>query len=128
VRITSNDDSQPTVVVPIHAQVDHSLDVGEGEPIEDVLFGRPECAKCHAFPAEDLTGIWLYDAVCVMCHGDINEYAASLPTTDRETLRTWVADGVSDSAMPGYAAEKGGPLDDQQIDTLVEIMVVAGGG
>ena len=101
-----------------------------GQPLEAVLFGRDECARCHAAPAKDLTGMWLYEAVCEMCHGPLTEYATSLPpeVLEAEALRSWIADGRGEGGMPGYAESKGGPLDDAQIDTLVEIIGAASEG
>ncbi len=129
VTIVSNDYTQPSLDVPLFAVVEHGVDSASTQPLEEILFGG-ECAECHADPAGDLTGEELYDAVCMMCHGPVREYAASLPSEveDRETLRSWIADGRGDLGMPGYSAEKGGPLTDEQIDTLVEILLIAQDG
>jgi len=128
VTITSNNLTQPVVEVPVYATVIHGVDAGESEPIEDVLFGREECAECHADPATGLSGVVLYDAVCAMCHGSISDYAAALPAEIRslDALRTWTAQGDGAVGMPGYATDKGGPLTDEQIESLVQALLTAG--
>ena len=129
VTIVSNDYTQPSIDVPLFAVVEHGVDSASAEPLEGILFGG-ECAECHADPAGDLSGAELYDAVCIMCHGPVNEYAASLPSEaqSRDALREWIADGKGDLGMPGYSAKKGGPLTDEQVDTLVEILLIAQDG
>ena len=37
----------------------------------------------------------------------------------RGHIRDWIANGKKGSGMPGYSKEKGGPLNDIQIDSLV---------
>lgn len=122
VVISSNDPTYPTVTAHLRADVDHALDLTPGKPIEDALFGQADCARCHADPAEGLTGADLYKAVCQMCHGSLQEYAASLPVAirDRGVLRGWIADGKGKRGMPGYSADKGGPLTAEQLNTLVQ--------
>ncbi len=122
VRVFSNDSNNPTATAHLTAHVDHALDIEPGKPMEDVLFGQSDCASCHADPAEDLTGGDLYRAVCEMCHGTLREYAASLPKAirNRGAILRWIADGKGERGMPGYSAEKGGPLSREQIDTLVQ--------
>ena len=63
-----------------------------------------------------------------MCHGPITDYAKGLsPELMAEArLRPWVAEGLGANGMPGYATERGGPLSDEQIDSLVELMLAEG--
>ena len=127
VTITSNDPSQPTTDVPVHAVVEHWTSADSSETLGAALFGRPECSACHADPAKSGdTGARLYTEVCAMCHRELSAYALGRPVTlDRKELRSWVADGRPDKGMPGYSTSQGGPLSDRQIDSLVDALVVA---
>lgn len=128
VSITSNDPSQPTTDVAVNATVEHWTSTDSSETLEAALFGRPECASCHADPAKSgLTGPRLYDRVCAMCHLQLAAYAVVLPVSglDRKALRSWVADGRTDKGMPGYSARQGGPLTDAQVDSLVDALLKA---
>jgi mono/diheme cytochrome c family protein len=126
VTITTNDPVQPKLNVPLSAFVEHGMAAEGGESLEAVLFGD-RCAECHATPADGLTGAAAYDAVCQMCHGPISEYATSLPAEVLEpaALRSWIAEGRAEVGMPGYESAMGGPLSDEQIDTLVEALIIA---
>jgi mono/diheme cytochrome c family protein len=97
-----------------------------------VLFKNQECAKCHADPAKGkIAGAQVYAAVCGVCH-DSHLRAAMVPDlrnlnhpTDAEHWRKWIAYGRPGSMMPAFAQSEGGPLNQQQIDALVDYVVKA---
>lgn len=119
--------TQSEVSVRVTADVQHWVAGSSTETFEDALFGRPECVHCHATPAVGRTGVGLYIAVCGMCHGTFAKYAPSIDPVDAtaEALRTWIAEGRADGGMPGYSATVGGPLTDDQIDSLVRAILDA---
>jgi mono/diheme cytochrome c family protein len=82
------------------------------------------CAECHAGTAAIKTGRALYAAVCGICH-DANPRATMVPDlrslnhpTDYNFWRTMVADGKPGTLMPAFAKNQGGPLNDDQIESL----------
>lgn len=97
-----------------------------------VVFKNAECAKCHADPAKNKTdGRLLYAAVCATCHNS-HLRAAQVPDlrtlphpTSAEHWRTWIAYGRAGSMMPAFAESEGGPLNETQINALVDFMVKA---
>ena len=97
-----------------------------------VVFKNQDCAKCHAEPARNKTdGRLLYAGVCATCHNS-HHRAAQVPDlrllkhpTDADYWRQWIAHGRPGSMMPGFAESEGGPLNDQQINALVDFMVKA---
>lgn len=97
-----------------------------------VVFKNAECAKCHAEPAKNKTdGRLLYAAVCATCHNSMHR-AAQVPDlrtlphpTSAEHWRNWIAYGRAGSMMPAFAESEGGPLNEQQINALVDFMVKA---
>lgn len=100
----------------------------EGRSLQESLF-RGECASCHAEPAKGKTGKALFAAVCGQCHGMQAEGATAmgfnrlsyLKNFDAERFRDVTRNGLADQQyMPGYAEELGGPLTDEQIDSLVD--------
>ena len=93
----------------------------------DWMPGKPSLADKWT-PPEAITGFQdLYRMNCLGCHGDGNSIAGSitlknpvyLATISRETLRDIIANGVAGHNMPSFSKENGGPLDDSQIETLV---------
>lgn len=97
-----------------------------------VVFKNQDCAKCHAEPARNKTdGRILYAGVCATCHNS-HHRAAQVPDlrllkhpTDADYWRQWIAHGRPGSMMPAYAESEGGPLNEQQINALVDFMVKA---
>lgn len=94
-----------------------------------VVFKNADCAKCHAEPAKGKTdGEQLYAAVCASCHDSPNR-APMVPDlrnlshpTDATHWRKWIAGDMPGTLMPQFAASKGGPLDDSQIEALVRYL------
>jgi mono/diheme cytochrome c family protein len=93
-----------------------------------VLF-KGECAKCHAEPAVAKMDKPLYDAACGICHDSIHR-AAMVPDlaklnhpTNEEHWRKWIRSGRVGSMMPAFAKTEGGPLTDEQVDSLVKFLM-----
>jgi mono/diheme cytochrome c family protein len=90
---------------------------------------KNDCAKCHAEPVVGKKGAELYTAACAICH-DAEHRASMVPDlrtlkhpTGPEHWRTWVAHGKVGTLMPAFAKSEGGPLTDEQVDSLVEYLV-----
>lgn len=78
-------------------------------------------------------GAALYGQYCALCHGTEGEgYAADnatrlngqsfLTTADDDLIAMAIARGRNHTAMAGYSQDFGGPLDDGQIDELVQFI------
>lgn len=78
-------------------------------------------------------GAELYDKYCALCHGDNGEgYAADnanalanqdfLTTVSDDFLRQSIANGRPGTAMAAHGSRYGGPIDDAQIDMLVDFI------
>jgi cytochrome c553 len=88
-----------------------------------------ECAKCHAEPAQAKVGQDLYNGACALCH-DSPHRATMVPDlkalkhpTNADYWKTWIAHGRVGTLMPAFAKAEGGPLTDEQIDSLVNYLV-----
>jgi cytochrome c553 len=89
---------------------------------------KGECAKCHAEPAVAKMDKPLYDAACGICH-DSTHRAAMVPDlanlkhpTNEEHWRKWIKSGRPGSMMPAFAKSEGGPLTDEQVESLVKFL------
>lgn len=92
---------------------------------------RGDCANCHSTPAAGKTGLALYQAACGICH-DSHNRASMVPDlknlphpTDRDHWIKWATFGRHGSLMAPFAASEGGPLTDQQIDSLADYLAKA---
>jgi mono/diheme cytochrome c family protein len=122
VNIYSNDARDPVKTLTVFATVTHGVAVVPGTPLETVLF-KAKCRECHADPARGKSGKALYVAVCAMCHGAKGEGKKTTgpPLVERPDaeMRRLIAEGQPGSGMAGYAKERGGPLDAEQVESLV---------
>jgi hypothetical protein len=90
---------------------------------------RNDCASCHVTPAMGKTGRALYDAACGICHDSpnratmVSDLRALPPHPDREHWLKWITLGRPGSLMPSFAQAEGGPLNDEQIDSLVSFLL-----
>ncbi|PYL01157.1 MAG: hypothetical protein DME19_02590 [Verrucomicrobia bacterium] len=89
---------------------------------------KNECANCHSVPAVGKKGEMLYLAVCANCH-DSEHRASMVPNlralnhpTDREQWKNWVTHGKNGTLMPAFAKAEGGPLSEEQINSLVDYL------
>lgn len=87
------------------------------------------CVKCHLVPAFGKTGDYLYRVACGICH-DSPRRATMVPDLhslkqprDGEYWKKWVTEGKEGTLMPGFAATIGGPLNTQQINSLVKYLL-----
>jgi cytochrome c553 len=86
---------------------------------------RGDCASCHATPLAGKTGDALFHAACGICH-DASPRAAMVPNLyqareprDAAFWNRWIREGKDGTLMPAFARERGGPLTDEQIESLV---------
>ncbi len=132
VTIYSNAEGWP--MVPIYVLAD--IIPGEKHPAVDGdmhgSYFAGKCVNCHVEPGIGKYGEALFEASCQMCHGlaglggvafalNKSEY---LKNVDKKYLKDRITNGSpKNHMMLGFSKEKGGPLDEKQIDSLVEYIV-----
>ena len=89
---------------------------------------KNDCASCHASPTVGKQGEALYAAACAICH-DSEHRASMVPdlsnlnhSTDRIYWKVWTTQGKVGSLMPAFAKAEGGPLTDDQINSLADYL------
>ena len=89
---------------------------------------KGSCAACHVNPAIGRKGEQLYSAACAICH-DAPHRATMVPdlkalkfTPTKEYWAHWIKNGKPGSLMPAFAKAQGGPLSDEQIESLAEYL------
>jgi len=89
---------------------------------------KSDCAKCHAEPTVGKLGHELYQAGCAICH-DAEHRAEMVP--DLHTLKhpagaeywtQWITASKPGSMMPAFGKAHDGPLNEQQIASLVDYL------
>lgn len=85
---------------------------------------KGDCAKCHVEKGVGKMGKELYVADCAVCHD--SEHRAAMVTDlkvprsarDLSFWQKWIMEGKPGTMMPAFAAIHGGPLTQEQIDSL----------
>lgn len=89
------------------------------------------CAACHLQPAVGRSGGELFSNACAICH--LSERRASMVPDlltarehrDASYWRKWISEGKPGSMMPAWSKAQGGPLTNEQIESLVEFALAA---
>jgi cytochrome c553 len=90
---------------------------------------KGDCARCHVEPTQGKMGAELFAAACGICHlaehraSMVPDLAVAQAPRDAAYWRKWISEGKEGSLMPGFAQRQGGPLNDEQIASLVEFVV-----
>lgn len=89
---------------------------------------KNDCARCHVEPTKGKVGKELYAAACGICH-DAEHRATAVPdlhalnhSTDYNYWKAWATTGKPGTMMPGFSTKVGGPLTDEQIDSVAKYL------
>lgn len=86
------------------------------------------CASCHVQPSIGKMGQELFVTSCGICHtaehrASMVPELAGLPNgSNREYWHSWITHGKEGTLMPAFAKSAGGPLTDDQIESLVNYL------
>lgn len=84
-----------------------------------------ECAACHVAPTAGKQGAELFTAACGICHTSarrasvVPDLQIARERRDASYWRKWIGEGKAGTLMPAFAADRGGPLSAEQIQSLV---------
>lgn len=116
ITVVSNDPVEPSKELTITAAVDPSMHSSFN--VNESLFSE-KCGACHYIPAAGKHGKELYDAVCTFCHGRTASGFDQLKTRPKESMEQVLKNGIPGTEMPAWIKELKGPLDDDQIKSLI---------
>ncbi len=126
IQVDSNDPESPEVGIYLFLNVA----LQEHQQMDKTALFKGSCGACHSEPAQQHVDETLFEKVCYMCHGHYGLGGISAPINDfdylermdAESVRATIANGKVGSAMPAFSVRHGGPLSDEQIDSLVALM------
>lgn len=119
IKVVSNDPVEPIKELTIIASVVPSTHTVFS--IKDSLFSG-KCSKCHAAPAKGKMGKELYDAVCAFCHGKTAVNLETMKGLPVDFIRSTIINGIEGTEMPPWKVDRGGPLNEEQIRSLVSFI------
>ena len=125
--VKANVASQPAAAAPAHGAApvmgDRSKNIQTALADRQAVF-KGDCAKCHVDEGKGKFGKELYVASCGICH-DAEHRAAMVPDLNQAKgprdiayWQKWIMEGKPGTMMPAFATAYGGPLTQEQIDSL----------
>ncbi|MEP7235900.1 MAG: DUF1573 domain-containing protein, partial [Ignavibacteriota bacterium] len=128
ITIVSNSKIEPQKMIRIHGTIYKSkLAHAEMMHMDGVFQGN--CATCHVDKGKGELGAKLFEADCAICHGskldnkpgpDIAD--AAMMGHDVKSWKHIIAEGIDKSNMPAFALKNKGPLNDEEIASLVDYL------
>ena len=121
VQVYTNDPSMPVTVLSLVMQVKDMVHSGK-HTAQEIFSGQ--CRGCHVDKGKNKKVFELFHADCMMCH-DVTKSASSLSQMSKrpkDYLKKAITSGVEGSSMPGWAVKNSGPLGDEEIDSLVDLI------
>lgn len=100
---------------------------GEAMSIQKVFEGS--CASCHVDKGKGELGAKLYEADCAICHGSAAEHkpgadiaSDAMMSYDEKSWTKIIRDGIPNTNMPGFHTKHKGPLNDEEIASIVDYL------
>lgn len=121
VQVFTNDPKSPVTTLSVTMHVKDLIHMKK-EDAANIFSG--ECKGCHVEKGRGKKGFKLYSADCIMCHG-IGKSASTIldmRKKPKEDIIEAIRNGVEDTSMPGWDNKSGGPLSDDEIESLVDLI------
>lgn len=106
------------------SKVAHS---GEAMTLTGVFEGN--CASCHVEKGRGELGAKLFEADCAICHGSQAEHkpgpdiaSDAMMGHDEKSWKKIITDGIPNTNMPAFHTKNKGPLNDEEIASLVDYL------
>lgn len=132
ITVSSNSRTEGDKILRIKGVVVKSKTVHKGDDkammhLEGIFQG--DCAKCHVDKGRGELGARLYDADCAICHGAKadGKPGPELASEDMmgHTKKSWekiIRNGLPKTHMPAFHTSHKGPLNDEEIASLVDYL------
>jgi len=120
IDVYTNDPITPVTTLSVKISVKDRIHMAQYKA-SDIFFG--ECVTCHVDLGRGKKGWDLFKADCFMCHNaGKNTSLSTMSKKQSKELLKAIRDGVDNTLMPGFAVGSGGPLDDADIQSLIELI------
>jgi len=128
ITVTSNSKNDPQKILRIHGTIYKSkLAHKETMHLDGVFQGN--CASCHVEKGKGELGAKLYEADCAICHGSKADNKPGPDIADDKMMdhksSQWkeiITEGIVNTNMPAFALKHKGPLNDDEIASLVDYL------
>ena len=120
VLVYTNDPQRPVTTLSVRMQIKDRIHMARYRAAE--IFGG-DCKECHSDRGRGKKGWDLFMADCFMCHNaGSNASLSRMSKMPEKHLLKVIREGVEDTVMPGFDLKNGGPLDEDQIRSLIDLI------
>jgi hypothetical protein len=120
VDVYTNDPVTPVTTLSVKIHVKDRIHLGQYNAIE--IFTE-KCSECHVDQGKGKTGWDLFKADCFMCHNaGKNTSLSTMSKKPRSEMLKAIREGVDNTLMPGFDVRHGGPLNDTEINSLIDLI------
>jgi hypothetical protein len=120
VTVDTNDPKNPVSTLFLKMYLKDRVHMDHYKATE--IFGD-KCRECHVDQGRGVKGWDLFKADCFMCHNaGKNSSLTEMSRKPEKYLIRIIREGVENTVMPGWEKKSGGPLDDAEINSLIELI------
>ncbi len=120
VDVYTNDPITPVTTLSVKISAKDRIHMGQYKATD--IF-QEDCKSCHVERGRGKKGWDLFKADCFMCHnaGKNTSLSTMSKKPVKEMLKS-IREGVANTLMPGFDVSNGGPLDESDIQSLIELI------
>ena len=120
VEVYANDPATPVTKLTVTMYIKDPVHLNQYKATE--IFSE-KCRGCHVDQGKGKTGWNLFKADCFMCHNaGKNSSLTQMSKKPKDYLLMVISQGVDNTAMPGWGIKAAGPLDEAEIQSLIDLM------
>jgi cytochrome c553 len=120
IQVYANDPANPVTKLTVTMDIKDRVHLNQYKATE--IFTE-KCRDCHIDQGKGKTGWDLFKADCFMCHNaGKNSSLSQMSKKPKNYLFRVISQGVENTIMPGWTKGAGGPLDDAEIKSLIDMI------
>ena len=118
--VYTNDPITPVTTLSLKIHLKDQIHMGQYNAQE--IFTE-KCNGCHVENGRGKIGWDLFKADCFMCHNaGKNTSLSTMSKKPRAEMLKAITEGVDNTLMPGFDLKNGGPLNDVEIKSLIDLI------
>jgi hypothetical protein len=120
IDVYTNDPITPVTTLSVKISVKDRIHMAQYKATD--IFTE-ECRGCHVDQGKGKKGWDLFKADCFMCHNaGKNTSLSTMSKKPTQDLLKAIREGVENTLMPGFDLRNGGPLEDDEIKSLIDLI------
>ena len=120
IQVYANDPKNPVTKLAVQIYIKDLAHLNHYKATE--IFSE-KCRGCHVDQGKGKKGWDLFKADCFMCHNaGKNTSLSTMNKKPRAELLKSIREGVDNTLMPGFDQRNGGPLNDTEIKSLIDLI------